>query len=157
MPKPPTSNVIEVDFARSDEEMIHEARSILDRVRSTLDDAAQLERRQRWEHNMLRDLAQARGRRIHELETQLRESQPVTEDSVLETLIDVFEGEPVRAGTLAEHMYDAPMHSTRIRIGHALSRLAEDGRVRRQVHRHCRGCDSKHHSSWAPIRGGDDA
>jgi hypothetical protein len=141
MPDPP--NVIEVDFARDDADILREAGSILDDLR-------ELERRERWERASLHSVARWRGQRIRELEKQLRDAQPVTEDRVYEALAAIYDGEPVRAGAIAARLYDAPTHSTRVRVGHVLSRLEAAGKVRRQVHWYDCDHDSVHHRSWAP-------
>lgn len=142
-------NVIEVDFAeRLDRLPLGE---LVDRIQAN--------------HERLEDeivgMRAARSRqldfafgRIRELKRQLRDAQPVTEEEVLAALERVHAGEPVSAAAVTAAMYAAPQHSTVIRVGLALSRLARAGTARRfepDHGSHAAAC------RWEPVEGGGDA
>ena len=128
-----SGNVIDVDFAaaKSALDPLDEASRILAEARDIGKEALEIERFAGWDRRQ----ADLYRRRVRELEQQLtaeRRMFHLDDESVLDALRGVGEGEPVHATSVARTLFPAGVtHSVIVRVGLALGRLERLGRVRR--------------------------
>ena len=128
MPSPvDESNVVEVDFARplTFADIPREIAALKAEARAA---AFQEEQWRRWDrHWLVKRLRWARAELAAE-----RRASAFTDDDVLAALRECDAEGPVPATPVARRLFRGePSHSAVIRVGHALGRLADHGRVQR--------------------------